>query len=204
MDEVGNKRHHLREVAKYSHCTMLYQMFLDLITAICATFDLSKTVGKCSHCFLDLITAICATFDFSKTDGREVFKNEICKLLSRQRWCTLALLILMKQINFVDGIIKPYVVSVIFCSSPLLKLGLIGSMSPWVLPERTLGTVRYTETYPGNYLICRTVPSLLQTVPSFQPPHSRSSRYLQKIARISVYRLKFLLGFTVSYSNPTL
>ena len=29
---------------------------------------------------------------------------------------------------------------------------LIGSMSPWVLPERTLGTVRYTETYPGNYL----------------------------------------------------
>ena len=26
----------------------------------------------------------------------------------------------------------------------------IGSMSPWVLPERTLGTVRYTETYPGK------------------------------------------------------
>ena len=41
-------------------------------------------------------------------------------------------------------------------------------MSPWVLPERTLGTVRYTEMYPGNYLICRTVPSLLQTVPSFE------------------------------------
>ena len=38
-------------------------------------------------------------------------------------------------------------------------------MSPWVLPERTLGTVRYTETYPGNYLICRTVPCLLSTVP---------------------------------------
>ena len=61
-----------------------------------------------------------------------------------------------------------------------ITLRLIGSISPWVLPERTLGTVRYTETYPGNYLICRTVPSLLQTVPSFQPPHSRSSRYLQK------------------------
>ena len=42
---------------------------------------------------------------------------------------------------------------------------LIGSMSPWVLPERTLGTVRYIETYPGNYLICRTVPCLLSTVP---------------------------------------
>ena len=50
------------------------------------------------------------------------------------------------------------------------QIQLIGSMSPWVLPERTLGTVRYTETYPGNYLICRTVPSLLQTVPSFEPP----------------------------------
>ena len=42
---------------------------------------------------------------------------------------------------------------------------LILTMSPWVLPERTLGTVRYTETYPGNYLICRTVPCLLSTVP---------------------------------------
>ena len=42
---------------------------------------------------------------------------------------------------------------------------LIGSMSPWVLPERTLGTVWYTETYPGNYLICRTIPCLLSTVP---------------------------------------
>ena len=39
------------------------------------------------------------------------------------------------------------------------------SMSPWVLPERTLGMVWYTETYPGNYLICRTVPCLLSTVP---------------------------------------
>ena len=45
------------------------------------------------------------------------------------------------------------------------QLMLIGSMSPWVLPERTLGTVRYTETYPDNYLICRTVPCLLSTVP---------------------------------------
>ena len=45
------------------------------------------------------------------------------------------------------------------------SLWLIGSMSPWVLPERTLGTVRYIETYPGNYLICRTVPCLLSTVP---------------------------------------
>ena len=36
-------------------------------------------------------------------------------------------------------------------------------MSPWVLPERTLGTFRYTGPYPGNYLICRTVPSLLLT-----------------------------------------
>ena len=53
---------------------------------------------------------------------------------------------------------------------------LIGSMSPWVLPERTLGTVRYTETYPSNYLICRTVPSLLQTVPSFQPPRPTVGR----------------------------
>ena len=26
-----------------------------------------------------------------------------------------------------------------------MTVGLIGSMSPWVLPERTLGTVRYTE-----------------------------------------------------------
>ena len=77
-------------------------------------------------------------------------------------------------------------------------------MSPWVLPERTLGTVRYTETYPGNYLICRTVPSLLQTVPSFEtriPDHRDTCK---RIARISVYSLKFLLGFTVSYSNPTL
>ena len=58
------------------------------------------------------------------------------------------------------------------CFAPIAvpSLRLIGSMSPWVLSERTLGTVRYTETYPGNYLICRTVPSLLQTVPSFQPP----------------------------------
>ena len=46
-----------------------------------------------------------------------------------------------------------------------VSLPLIGSMSPWVLPERTLGTVRYTETYPGNYLICRTVPCLHSTVP---------------------------------------
>ena len=46
-----------------------------------------------------------------------------------------------------------------------VPLALIGSMSPWVLPERTLGTVRYIETYPGNYLICRTVPCLLSTVP---------------------------------------
>ena len=37
-------------------------------------------------------------------------------------------------------------------------------MSPWVLPERTLGTVRYTETYPGNYLICRTVLTLHRTL----------------------------------------
>ena len=50
-------------------------------------------------------------------------------------------------------------------SYPAIDLWLIGSMSPWVLPERTLGTVRYTETYPGNYLICRTVPCLLSTVP---------------------------------------
>ena len=80
-------------------------------------------------------------------------------------------------------------------------------MSPWVLPERTLGTVRYTEMYPGNYLICRTVPSLLQTVPSFQPPRPTVPDHrdiCKRIARISVYRLKFLLGFTVSYSNPTL
>ena len=35
-----------------------------------------------------------------------------------------------------------------------VPVGLIGSMSPWVLPERTLGTVRYTETYPGHG--CRT------------------------------------------------
>ena len=47
----------------------------------------------------------------------------------------------------------------------IIPFMLIGSMSPWVLPERTLGTVRYTETYPGNYLICRTVPCLLSTVP---------------------------------------
>ena len=77
-------------------------------------------------------------------------------------------------------------------------------MSPWVLPERTLGTVRYTETYPGNYLICRTVPSLLQTVPSFQPSIPDHRDICKRIARISVYRLKFLLGFTVSYYNPTL
>ena len=77
-------------------------------------------------------------------------------------------------------------------------------MSPWVLPERTLGTVRYTETYPGNYLICRTVPSLLQTVPSFETRIPDHRDICKRIARISVYRLKFLLGFTVSYSNPTL
>ena len=77
-------------------------------------------------------------------------------------------------------------------------------MSPWVLPERTLGTVRYTETYPGNYLICRTVPSLLQTVPSFETRIPDHCDICKRIARISVYRLKFLLGFTVSYSNPTL
>ena len=81
---------------------------------------------------------------------------------------------------------------------------LIGSMSPWVLPERTLGTVRYTETCPGNYLICRTVPSLLQTVPSFETRIPDHRDICKRIARISVYRLKFLLGFTVSYSNPTL
>ena len=51
------------------------------------------------------------------------------------------------------------------CRVTMYQLPLIGSMSPWVLPERTLGTVRYTETYPGNYLICRTVPCLLSTVP---------------------------------------
>ena len=45
------------------------------------------------------------------------------------------------------------------------RVALIGSLSPWVLPERTLGTVRYTETYPVNYLICQTVPCLLSTVP---------------------------------------
>ena len=72
-------------------------------------------------------------------------------------------------------------------------------MSPWVLPERTLGTVRYT-----NYLICRTVPSLLQTVPSFETHIPDHRDICKRIARISVYRLKFLLGFTVSYSNPTL
>ena len=117
-------------------------------------------------------------------------------------------------------------------------VALIGSMSPWVLPERTLGTFRYTGPYPGNYLICRTVPSLLLTVPSFQHPHPTVGRkrtalrqyslglcpvqcmharkcrkhYERKhafpiiaiFAHISVYRLKFLLGFTVSYSNPTL
>ena len=52
-----------------------------------------------------------------------------------------------------------------YSDPPAMLLRLIGSMSPWVLPERTLGTVRYTETYPGNYLICRTVPCLLSTVP---------------------------------------
>ena len=56
------------------------------------------------------------------------------------------------------------------------SIKLIGSMSPWVLPERTLGTFRYTGPYPGNYLICRTVPSLLQTVPSFQPPRPTVGR----------------------------
>ena len=81
---------------------------------------------------------------------------------------------------------------------------LIGSMSPWVLPECTLGTVRYTKTYPGNYLICRTVPSLLQTVPSFETRIPDHRDICKRIAHISVYRLKFLLGFTVSYSNPTL
>ena len=83
-------------------------------------------------------------------------------------------------------------------------VALIGSMSPWVLPERTLGTVQYTETYPSNYLICRTVPSLLQTVPSFETRIPDHRDICKRIARISVYRLKFLLGFTVSYSNPTL
>ena len=68
-----------------------------------------------------------------------------------------------------------------------LILQLIGSMSPWVLPERTLGTVRYTETYPGNYLICRTVPSLLQTVPSFETRISDHRDICKRIARISVY-----------------
>ena len=75
-------------------------------------------------------------------------------------------------------------------------LALIGSMSPWVLPECTLGTVRYTETYPGNYLICRTVPCLLSTVPwlsLFRPllmsqylkytcrPTDRQASYLYKV-----------------------
>ena len=77
-------------------------------------------------------------------------------------------------------------------------------LSPWVLPERTLGTVRYTETYPDNYLICRTVPSLLQTVPSFETRIPDHRDICKRIVRISVYRLKFLLGFTVSYSNPIL
>ena len=88
------------------------------------------------------------------------------------------------------------------------RLELIGSMSPWVLPERTLGTVQYTETYPGNYLICRTVPSLLQTVgpTQFSAPAFLIIAIFAKGLRASVYtyRLKFLLGFTVSYSNPTL
>ena len=53
----------------------------------------------------------------------------------------------------------------LLCNKKYLSIQLIGSMSPWVLPERTLGTVRYTEMYPGNYLICRTVPCLLSTVP---------------------------------------
>jgi hypothetical protein len=46
---------------------------------------------------------------------------------------------------------------------------LIGSMSPWVLPKGTLGTVGYTRTYLGNCLLYQRVPCMRPIVPWLCP-----------------------------------
>jgi hypothetical protein len=48
---------------------------------------------------------------------------------------------------------------------------LIWSMSPWVLPEGTLGTVGYIRKYPRYYRVYCKVPCLCHAVPRVEVNH---------------------------------